>query len=379
MSAFNEMIATMETVEYKEKKQFLEYLCRMAERAPRQFSQEEKAELLNFAYGEVERMLRVIPETATYKEKDVIFECEDYLLGLVMHLSGSPDRVPPENLLKIKALVELVDKERYIEKTLDSIFQQPTIVETDINRLMYWVRGCSDEYQKSKLFQGLMHYQRDMSKLNAGAEKLLAEYIASEMRRLPALETEDAWNALELLADVGKYFATDERVVSALRDVMALGRNHINCYAVDTLMGMGLDVHQSVIDALARDLEYANMTYHTLHRQGKAAMFPAECATEEYLAKSDLVRWLTFPTELGKVPDEIVYLGRVKRLFSREVFHVFKFRSDSDTLADENKNKWLVGWSSEDGGTFSEFEELAQFEKDTPEKTLKCLKKRIVG
>ena len=97
------------------------------------------------------------------------------------------------------------------------------------------------------------------------------------------------------------------------------------------------------------------------------------------MAKSDLVRWLTFPTELGKVPDEIVYLGRVKKLFSREVFHVFKFRSDSDTLADENKNKWLVGWSSEEGGTFSEFEELAQFEKDTPEKTLKCLKKRIVG
>ena len=379
MSAFNEMIATMETVEYKEKKQFLEYLCRVAERAPRQFSQEDKQALLTYAYGEVECMLRAIPEAATYKEKDVIFECEDYLLGLVMRLSGSPDNVPPESLLKIKTLVELVNKERYIETTLDSIFQQPTIVETDINRLLYWVRGCCDEYQKSKVFLGLHHYQRDMGKLNAGAEKLLAEYIASEMRRLPTLETEDAWNALELLADVGKYFATDERVVSALRDVMALGRNHINCYAVDTLVGMGLDVPQSVIEALARDLEYANMTYHTLRLQGKTAMFPAECATEEYLAKSDLVHWLTFPTELGKAPDEIVYLGHVKKLFSKEVFHVFKYRSDSDTLDEEKKNKWLVGWSSDEGGTFSEFEELAQFEKDTPEKTLKCLKKRIVG
>lgn len=379
MSQFNEMIATMETMEYGEKKQFLEYLCRMAERAPRQFSQEDKTALLNFAYGEVERMLCVIPETATYKEKDVIFECEDYLLGMMMHLSGSPDNVPPASLLKVKALVELVDKERYIEKTLDGIFAQPSIAEMDINRLLYWVRSCTDEYQKSKLFLGLAHYQRDMGKLNNGAEKLLAEYITAEMRRLPALENEDAWNALELLADVSKYFATYEDVVLALREVILLGRNHINCYAVDTLVGMGLDVPQSVIDALACDLEYANLTYSALQRQGKASLFPSFHATAEYLAKSDLVRWLTYPTELGKVPDEIVYLGKVKKLFGKEVFYVFKYRSDSDTLDEEKKNKWLVGWSSDEGGTFSEFEELAQFEKDTPEKTLKALKKRIVG
>ena len=379
MSTFHEMISTMETQDYGDKKQFLEYLCRMAERAPRQFSQDDKAELLNFAYGEVERMLRVIPETATYKEKDVIFECEDYLLGLVMHLSGSPNNVPPESLLKIKALVELVDKERYIEKTLDSIFQQSSIAETDINRLLYWVRSCTDEYQKSKLWLGLVHYQRDMGKLSNGAEKLLAEYITAEMRRLPTLEMEDAWNALELLADVSKYFATDERVVSALREVMALGRNHINCYAVDTLIGMGLDVPQSVIDTLAQDLEYANLTYSALQRQGKESLFPSHCATEEYLAKSDLVRWLTYPTELGMAPDEIVYLGKVKKLFSKEVFHVFKYRSNSDTLDEEKQDKWLVGWSSNEGSTFSEFEELAQFEQDTPEKTLKALKKRITG
>ena len=61
------------------------------------------------------------------------------------------------------------------------------------------------------------------------------------------------------------------------------------------------------------------------------------------------------------------------------MFYVFKYRSDSDTLDEEKKHKWLVGWSSDEGGTFSEFEELAQFEKNTPEKTLKALKKRIVG
>lgn len=380
MSKFNEMIETMKAAEYREKKQFLEYIVRMAERAKHQFGPEDKDALLAYAYEEVEAMLRAIPAAESYKEKDLIFECENFLLGLIMNLCASPAQIPQEKLLKIKALTELVNQERYIETTLDSIFEQLAITETDVNRLLYWVRQTADEYQKGKLFEGLVHYQKDMSKLDSGAEKAMANYIAGEMRRLMALGGEDAWNALELIADVGKYFAAENSdVVAALQELLQLGRNHINSYAVDTLCGMGLEVPQNVIDALARDLEYANMTYHILQRQGKAHLFPAECATEEYLAKSDLVHWLTFPTELGKAPDAIEYIGRVKKLFKKEVFHVFKYRSDSDTLDDELKNKWLIGWSSEEGGTFSNFDEYARFQKDTKEATLKNIKKKLLG
>lgn len=380
MSKFDDMIQTMKKSEYEEKKQFLEYLVRLAERAKHQFSQEDKQALLQYAYEEVAQMLRDIPEAESYKAKDRIFECEDYLLGIVMNLCASPAQIPQENLIKIKALTELVNKERYIETTMDSIFQQPAITETDINRLLYWVRQTADEYQKGKLFEGLVHFQKDMGKLDSGAEAAMAKYIVAELRRLMALGGEDAWNTLELIADVAKYFAADNAdVVAALQELLQLGRNHINSYAVDTLCGMGVEIPQPVIESLARDLEYANMTYHILQRQGKAHLFPAECATEEYLAKSDLVRWLTFPTELGKAPDAIEYIGKVKYLFKKEVFHVFKYRSDSDTLDDELKNKWLIGWSSEEGGTFSNFDEYANFAKDTTEATLKNIKKKLLG
>lgn len=378
MSKFDEIIATLKTVDYNEKMQFLEYLVRMAEQAKHQFSQEDKDALLTYAYGEVENMLKAIPEAVSYKEKDLIFACENFLLGIVMHLCDSPTKLPQEKLLKIKALTELVNQERYIETTLDSIFEQTTITKTDINRLLYWVRQTSDEYQKSMLFLGLAHHQKEMSKLDSDAEKIMADYIAGEMRRLMVLGGEDAWNTLELMADVSKYFA-DDNVIAALIDLLQLGRNHINSYAVDTLCGMGVDIPQSVIEALARDLEYANTTYHILQRQGKTALFPAECATEEYLAKSDMVRWLTYPTELGKVPDEIVYIGKIKQLFKKEIFHVFKYRSDSDTLGENLKNKWLVGWSSDEGGTFSNFDEFAPFEKESTEKTLKLIKKKLIG
>ncbi len=378
MSKFDEMIDTIKTSDFQEKKQFLQYLVQMVERAGHQLVREDKDALLEYAYWEVENLRRAIPETESYKEKDHMFLCEDLLLGLVMGLCKSPSQIPQDKMLKINALAEMVKKERYIENTLDDVFAQSVITETDINRVLYWARQTTDEYQKGKLFEGLVHYQKDFSKLDSGANQVIAAYIASEMDRLMALNCEDAWNVLELIADVCKYFI-DENIITALIKLMQLGRNHINLYALDTLCGMGLDVPQPVIESLARDLEYAYMAYHILKRQGKTALFPAECATEEYLAKSDLVHWLSFPTELGKAPDAIEYIGKVKYLFKKEVFYVFKYRSDSENLNEEQKNKWLIGWSSDEGGTFSNFDEFAPFEQETTEKTLKMIKKKLIG
>ena len=92
-----------------------------------------------------------------------------------------------------------------------------------------------------------------------------------------------------------------------------------------------------------------------------------------------MVHWLMYPTELGKEPDEIEYIGKITYLFKKEVYYVFKYRSNSDTLDDNLKNKWLIGWSSEDGGTFSNFDEYALYEKNTIDATLKNIKKKLIG
>ena len=84
-----------------------------------------------------------------------------------------------------------------------------------------------------------------------------------------------------------------------------------------------------------------------------------------------MIQWLMYPTELGKAPDDIEYVGKVSRLFKKEVYYIFKYRSDSENLDEASKNKWLLGWASEEGGTFSEFEEFARFEAPTLKATLK--------
>ena len=70
--------------------------------------------------------------------------------------------------------------------------------------------------------------------------------------------------------------------------------------------------------------------------------------------------------------------GKVKYFFKKDVYHVFKFMSDSDNLGDDLKNKWLIGWSSVEGGTFSNFDEYALFEKASVKKTLKNIKKKFL-
>ena len=138
-------------------------------------------------------------------------------------------------------------------------------------------------------------------------------------------------------------------------------------------------VPEETVVALAKDLGYADLTYCSFARCGMEDLFPVEYASEEYLAKSNMVHWLMYPTELGKYPDEIEYIGKITYLFKKEVYHVFKYRSDSDTLGDDRKNQWLIGWSNRDGGTFSNFDRYADYEKSTVSATLKNIKKKLIG
>jgi hypothetical protein len=149
----------------------------------------------------------------------------------------------------------------------------------------------------------------------------------------------------------------------------------VNYYAIATLLDAKQIIPQSVVVALANDIVYADMTYALLKRHEATSLFPAELSSAEYLAKSDLVHWLTYPTELGKQPDEIEYLGKVKK---KEEYYVFRYKSDSENLGDDLKGQWLIGWSNDEGGTFSNFDLYSDFEQNTIEKTLKNIRKKLL-
>lgn len=380
MSQFDELITRAEAVDLNERKQFVQYLLNVVQKSAKTLSAEDAAAIRDFAFRQVDVCATAIPEAPCYKEKDSLFELEDMILGIVMTLCPTPGSVPDDKLMKIQSLVKLVEEERKIETTLDGLFRQESIQETDIKRLLYWVKQTNDEYQRAVMYPGILHYRGQIGKFTDGAKAELSEHIHGEIRRILALEevSGETADALELLADVCKLFPSPE-TPSLLLSILELNQNRISYYAVESLLALGNDVPQQAIDSLAHDLIHANLIHGTLVQWDKANLFPRELATEEYLAKSDLVHWLTYPTELGQAPDEIAYIGKITYLFKKDVYHVFKFRSGSETLGGNLRNKWLIGWSGNDGGTFSNFDEFEKFDLGSTEKTLKNIKKKLIG
>ena len=304
-------------------------------------------------------------------------EYEDTLLGMVMGIYSNPNDIPQAEMVMIKTLVDNVNKERRLQNAIEKFFALEQADEQDAKTLISTVSSVTDEFEKGLLYSGMLHFDEQLENMSECVKSIFADYIVSELNRYYKMEDidEDIAGVIEIACDVCGYFMNDS-LVDALYQALKLKRNNINYFAARSLLSFGADVPEETISLLANDLVYADNTYSMLKMLGKESLFPQELANVEYLAKSNMVNWLVYPTELGKAPDEIEYLGNVE--VKKEIFHIFRFRSDSDNLCEENKNVWLIGWANDEGGTFSNFDLYEQFEKDNIEKTLKNIKKKLL-
>jgi hypothetical protein len=376
MPIFKKTIEAIRSAEkYSEKSAILRALLQNFSHKKIKLSPETQSEISDFIFGEIERLLVLIPCAQTYKEKDFLFEYEDCLLGAIMACYSSSADVPQDKLSKANLLISMVEKERFLEVMVDDIFTKHNHDPENIKYLISMTGLAKEEYHKGKLYQGLLHYQRDIWHLPSESRDILGAHIASEMNRYleNPLSAETESN-LELICDVCRYFRK-ELFVDALNKSLWIGNQHIRFYAVATLLTFGCEAPMSIIESLAGDMEYANLTYLLLKQYHLEKFFPAECSTPEYLAQSDLVRWLNYPTELGKSPDEIEYLGKVRK---GEKFYIFRFRSDSENLSPDVRGQWLIGWSGSKGGTFSTFDLYSDYKQLTNDKTVKYIKKKLL-
>ena len=77
-------------------------------------------------------------------------------------------------------------------------------------------------------------------------------------------------------------------------------------FSVVSLLRQGREVPATSLDAVAASPEMRNWLFGKLGDMGKAALFPKAFMTQESFAESAMVAWLSYPTELGRPPDEIV-------------------------------------------------------------------------
>ena len=385
MSAFTDIINCIQSAEtLHDKSQLLTYLGRALSANRKKITPADKGELAAFALSELEAIPALLNKAECYREKDEIFGIMDSLMNLVMICYDSPAAMPRDKVEMIQRVIERCNKERFLENAIDEAFQgNPD--EADMERILCMASPLKDEFQKGQLWQGLIHYKGQVNTLSNDAKAVLARYAVSELSRFAEARregtfTEEMKDQLEFICDAAGCLMfrapVHPELVRLIGDLFELKDGDISYYALSTLLSVGEKVSDEVIVTLANDIIHADLTYSLLERHNMTARFPAELRDPVYLAKSHMVHWLTYPTELGREPDEIELLGVTKK--KGETFHVFRFKSDSDNLGDDLKGVWLIGWSGSDGGTFSNFDKYADYEKKTPEKTVKYIRRKLL-
>lgn len=377
MAQFDEIFNDIQNSnDYEENARLLQYLGNVLKSNMAKLPAEEKISIKDFALKEMQKLIEVIPSAKNYREKDKMFFYEDSVL-MIFTLMGDHNSLTDEQADVLQKLIATVSKERVLENSVDKMFELAKIEKADAEAVLSIAKPIKDDYQRGMLFQGLLEHKDKIKNMSADAKSAIAEFTESELERLLSEKdlSDDAVNIIEFAADVSKYFITG-KILDMLEKAMSVVDNQIRYFILETLLENNRQVSADAIKEIAGDLSYANLLKNVLVKYGKANLFPKEYDTPEYLAKSDLVHWLCYPTELNQKPDEIELLG--KATVKKEDYFIFKYKSDSDNLTDELQNVWLIGWSGSQGSTFSEFDKLSDFEKKTPEKTVKYIIKKLL-
>jgi hypothetical protein len=154
----------------------------------------------------------------------------------------------------------------------------------------------------------------------------------------------------------------------------------LQLFSVLGLLRLGEEPSRESLLAVAGSSESRNWLHRGLVEVGRRELFPEALATQEAFAESEMVNWLIYPTELGRVPDEIELMAIVPDGASPPVgdFYVFRFRTFAPHWAAEDG--WMAGVagpfvleespSEAYGGTFSTF---TPWDEKSPEEHVRAI------
>jgi hypothetical protein len=183
-----------------------------------------------------------------------------------------------------------------------------------------------------------------------------------------------AWMWEEPYTD-GRFDA--ETVEADLRRALEYRDPRLKSFAIASLLRLGKAVDAKHVAAVAAHAEMRNWLYQALHKRGQLALYPEKHRTQAAFAEADMVDWLTFPTELGRVPDkiELMKVVSVDTGLPGGVYDYYLFRFCTHEPHWAAKDGWMAGVSgpfrrkdlptpASLGDTFSTF---TKWESKTPE------------
>lgn len=112
--------------------------------------------------------------------------------------------------------------------------------------------------------------------------------------------------------------------------------------AVASILRMGREPDKAAVARVAADREARRSLFSALHELDRHELIPPEHRTQQALAESELVEWLTYPAELGRPPAEIEFADVISAETEDGLvdLYVFRFRADASDL---RRGKWFAG------------------------------------
>lgn len=327
----------------------------------------------DFCINEIKKVTLKLDDSKGFNYNDNLLTYGEKLFNLLI-LTELGDE---DNLPLLQNFTNVIKKFLGPIDTIFELCEKETNSLTDATRLINELKNVKDvELFNKTLFNLLESQSQNSLHFSDDAKDALASFINLSINNLAnKYDTlnENEKHTLLALVDLSYYYFNKD-TESILPQLAEL--NDDLCFSViRQLLQTKKNIDINLVSKLAQNLEYASTLYSMLNHFGQEKLFPQEYTNNLYLSKSTLVRWLLYPTELGKAPDKIEYITTAK--IRKSEYYIYKFMSDSNTLANENKNVWLVGWANADGNTFSDFEPLSTFETGNPKKTMKQIIKSI--
>lgn len=167
---------------------------------------------------------------------------------------------------------------------------------------------------------------------------------------------------LEIIVDLACYLKNQEinKLINEIDDL--LNNNKVDIFIIKYKIINGLKTKKEKIECISKDEEELITFYGIMERLGVNNIYLNDIS-QEMIAKSDMIRWLSYPTELGSKPDKIELLGSF--YFNNTKCFAFGFSKNNfkikGTLIGVAGGYPLDHVSSiACGYTFSKFEELSE-------------------
>ena len=128
--------------------------------------------------------------------------------------------------------------------------------------------------------------------------------------------------------DIAGYLKSS-RLEPLLFQALSLSDPRLAAYAAVALLRHGVSVQKEICIGIAACHETRAMFFELLKQFGRLDYFPSEYCQWDAFAAADMVQWLSYPTELGREPDELQLMATFSNNVGLEnqVLYVWRFRT----------------------------------------------------